>query len=518
MRAPLRNRTTARQQASRIKSVPAPVKGWNARDPIAQMDPLYAPILDNIFPRSADVALRKGCASHVTGIADPVQSLMPYSSTALFAATDAGIYNVTAAGVVGASVATITNGAVISENFATGGTAYLYCVNGTDKPQLYNGAAWVAVDGVSVPAITGVTTTSLNYVALFKSRLWFVEKSTTKLWYLAAGAIGGAATAFDVGSYMRRGGSVVACAGWSLDGGTGIDDYFVIVTSEGELLVYQGTDPTSAATFALRGVYYVGAPLGSKCLTKFGGDLLYLNKTGAMPLSKLLQAEVIDRKLAVTSNIDNAFVAAASAYSSYYGWEATFFDGGPFLLVNIPYSTDGSYSVQYVMNTITGGWCRFTGWVAFCFAVFDGELYFGSDSAVCKAWTGTSDKGANITGIAQQAYNYLMGGSQAQKQITMLRPIMTVTDAISLGLGLDVDFETGGYLSITATASSGAGIWDTDDWDTAVWGADTVIQKNWRTVAAKPGLCFAFRMQIVTASVEVTWQSTDFLYRIGGVL
>ena len=31
---------------------------------------------------------------------------------------------------------------------------------------------------------------------------------------------------------------------------------------------------------------------------------------------------------------------------------------------------------QYVMNTITKAWCRFTEWSAEDFAVFNGELYF----------------------------------------------------------------------------------------------------------------------------------------------
>jgi hypothetical protein len=44
------------------KNIPAPVGGWNARDPIADMPARDAVFLDNFFPRASDVMLRPGSA------------------------------------------------------------------------------------------------------------------------------------------------------------------------------------------------------------------------------------------------------------------------------------------------------------------------------------------------------------------------------------------------------------------------------------------------------------------------
>ena len=48
-------------------SIPAPVKGWNAKDALANMDQEFAITLDNVFPNLTDVEVRSGYASYSTG-------------------------------------------------------------------------------------------------------------------------------------------------------------------------------------------------------------------------------------------------------------------------------------------------------------------------------------------------------------------------------------------------------------------------------------------------------------------
>ena len=69
-----------RKPVSREATIPAPIGGWNARDPIQAIPPTDAVTLDNFIPGTGGVALRTGFVSHVTGIADPVHSLMEYSA------------------------------------------------------------------------------------------------------------------------------------------------------------------------------------------------------------------------------------------------------------------------------------------------------------------------------------------------------------------------------------------------------------------------------------------------------
>lgn len=55
----------------------------------------------------------------------------------------------------------------------------------------------------------------------------------------------------------------MAAETWTLDSGEGLDDYLVVTTSEGQVGVFRGTDPTSVATWGLVGVWNLGEPIGA---------------------------------------------------------------------------------------------------------------------------------------------------------------------------------------------------------------------------------------------------------------
>jgi hypothetical protein len=483
------------------------------------MDPDFAIVLDNWFPRTADVQMRRGADDWVTGFAAPVESFLPYNGATtqqLFAASGVGIYDVTAAGAVGAAVKAITNDRLISVNFRTAGVSGLYAVNGTDLALYYDGAAWVSVNNVSVPAITGVVTSTLKYVSLHKRRLWFVQKNTMSLWYLPVDVIAGAAVEFPVGQIFVRGGSITATGTLSFDGGDGPDDYFIIVTSEGEVAFYQGTDPNTAATWALVGVYFVGKPLGARCLSKFGGDLLYLSTNGLAPLTKLLQSATINRQTQFSYNIENAFLASAQAASTLFGWEACVFPAQAAILVNVPTATTGIRN-QYVMNSQTGAWCRFLDWNPLCFTVFNEELYFGGTTKVAKAWTGLDDFGQNIAAYAKTAYNYF-GTRGRLKKWNLVRPVMVADNSLSIGIGVSVDFEDNVDFSVISSFGLAAATWDISLWDIGLWAVGPGVTQNWRFAAAKPGMCAAFRLYINSMGVDLTWISNDYVFELGGVL
>ena len=97
-------RDLVQKTAASVASVPSPIGGWNARDSIANMDPVDAVQLTNLFPNVNNVVLRGGFSNHVTGISGQVQTLANYSTgtaNKLFAWAGTAIYDVTTAGVVG---------------------------------------------------------------------------------------------------------------------------------------------------------------------------------------------------------------------------------------------------------------------------------------------------------------------------------------------------------------------------------------------------------------------------------
>ena len=296
-------RDARQQRVSGTVELPAPVGGLNARDSIAQMKETDAIILDNYVCTTTDVAARDGYAEYATGIAGKVRSLIVYNANSggsqMFAASGPNIYDSTDPGAIGAPVVT---GATSDKwqyiNFATSGGTFIQIVNGSDAPYNYDGSTW------NNPIITGVTPSDIININVFKSRIWYILKSSLTAAYLPATQIAGAASIFDLRPIFKGGGYLVAMATWTVDGGIGIDDYAAFITSEGEVAVYQGTDPASASTFALRGVYQVGNPIGYRCADKYGGDVVLITRDGLAPLSKAIVTDRFNNRYTLTDKIN----------------------------------------------------------------------------------------------------------------------------------------------------------------------------------------------------------------------
>lgn len=507
------------QQPGVPRTVPAPVGGWNARDPLAEMNPLDAVVMDNFYPSTGTVDLRAGRAVWATGLTGSVKAILAYNSVSsqkLFASTENGIYDISTSGVVGAAVATCTSGKWEYRVFTTAGGIFLVAVNGVDKLKVYDGATWKVIDGASTPAITGITTSDIVNLNIFKRRLWFVLKNSLSAYYLGIDSFGGAAVEFPMGPAFTKGGYIVAQANWTIDGGQGVDDYLVTVTSEGELVIYQGTDPATVGAFALVGTYDVGKPLGRKCFTKYGGDLLYLSRQGVFPLSKLLQSATLEKTKSLNDKIGNAFKESILSYGNNNGWMIKLHPTQSAVVVNVP-MVEGQSSVQYVMNDITKAWCRFTGWDADVFEIFQTDLYSGLGSTVYKNWVGTVDGTVPITGKCQQAYISLGG---AQKAINLLRPNMNLQGLVTVQTALDSDFNLFGSVDQSViNYGNGFNLWDSGTWDSSVWsGGLSPTGRQWFTCANNPGFFHSFRLQCTSSTASLSWVSTDYVFQRAGLL
>jgi hypothetical protein len=375
----------------------------------------------------------------------------------------------------------------------------------------------ITVGSYTTIGITGVDSSTFISVNLFKSRLYFTQKNTLKCWYLDVNSIGGAANALDFGSIARNGGYLQAMGTWTLDAGQGADDYAVFVTNMGETIVYNGTDPTSATTWALKGVWQLGQTFNRRCFFKWSGDLLLLTQDGLVPLASALQSSRLDPRVNLTDKIYFAVSEAATNYYNNFGWQINYFASENMLILSIPAD---SGMEQYVMHTITKSWARFTGIEAYCWEVSgSASMYFGGDGYVGLFYTSNSDNGTNIQAAAQQAYSYFDSPGQL-KRFTMVRPILQTNNGIpTLAAGISTDFDTQtqfGTLSFNPAIVKG-GVWNTSVWDDALWSAGDVTTKIWQGVS---GLGFAGSINLAIASqgIDLKWASTDYVMEKGGVL
>lgn len=505
-RAPL----LVQRNAASVASIPAPVGGWNARDSFANMKPTDAVTLENFFPSVSNVVLRGGYTRYATGLGSQVETLMAYSSgtaSKFFAIAGTKIYDVSSSGAVGAAVVTgLSNARWQYANITTAGGSFLIAVNGADDAILYDGSTW------SNPSISGVTASTLDNVVLFKHRLWFHQKNTLKAWYLPTDSIGGTAQPFDLSSVATLGGKLIAIGTWTVDAGYGADDNLVFVTSKGEVIVYRGTDPASASTWSLIGVWTLGAPVGNRCMIKYGGDLLLLTLNGLFPLGQTLQSDRVDPTVALSDKIQGAIASATSIYKDTFGWQVVFSPLNNAVFVNVPFSVGAQQ--QYVMNTITQAWCNFTGWAANCWEIYNDTPYFGGDGYVGKAFdSGYADNATDIATNALQAFNYF-GSRGVKKYFTRARPSIFTNGTPSTSLGMNVDFNTANVSAPLSFSQTAYGVWDSGLWDVAIWGSGLEITNNWQGINGL-GYCGGVNLKTASQGVQIEWASTDVVYQKG---
>jgi hypothetical protein len=477
------------------------------------MAPDSALVLDNFLPFTDRVELRRGMSAFASALPGSVESLIPYSistGSRLFAAAGTGMYSVGAGGAAGAADFTHTNARWEGTQFASSAVDALIIVNGTDQMRQYYSGSWTAVADLS----GSFPTINLNSIAAYRQRLFFGIKGTLNFCYLPAGSITGTAVEFKMNQLAVRGGTLTAIGTWSADSGTGPDDYIVFITSEGEAIVFRGTDPSDATKWFHVGSYYIGPPLGARCLAKVGGDLWVLTKTGIVSCTRVMKAGRVSARDLISYPIQPTYERAVRESTDPFGWSITpYFDQG---VVLVAYSSPATNGAQFVYQTGSGGWSRFTGWPGKTFAVWGGNLYHGQNTAVTQCLVGTDDLGAWIEGRLLTAYNY-MGARSRKRHMKLVRPVFSTDAPFQYQMGLPNDFALPGYTSNVGGESVLSGVWDTDLWDSAFWGGGAEIQQLWRHVSNKVGYCHALALRVRTKTSTPALLSIDYLYEQAGL-
>lgn len=497
-------------------SLPAPTGGWNSYDPIDSMPENCAFQLDNLFPDTGTVSLRKGHVEFCdTGESDPVQTLINYSGNGadqLLAAVAGKFYDVTS-GTVGAPLGSGYAKDVWSwTSYASGGGAFIIAANdsGADVPIVYDGSTIADV------VVTGVTDTELSQVVLHAQRVFYVQRDTLSVWYTTAGAYQGALTQFDFGPLCRRGGTINAIGSWTRDNGSGgADDLFVVVTTQGEVLIYSGIDPSTAADWVLDGIFQVGRPVaGPRCLVNTGPDMVLFCADGFQPLSNYLQyGQTRAGTTDLARNIGNAAQQAVALYRDEPGWQGILYSDESMLIVNIPQASGTFY--QYVANTTTGAWCRFKGLDAWCWGHLAEAVYFGGDDGIIyKGFSGVSDNGVDIVAEMITAFQYV-GGRGANKRFTMCRPVLQTNGQLQYGLNVAVDYASPSPLAVVNSNIPDGSLWDSAYWDAGIWGSDTLaLQRVWSGVSGI-GYAVAVHWLVSTHTISVNVNSFDLMYERG---
>jgi hypothetical protein len=515
----------------RLLPVAAPSRGWNTRDLITTMEPGFAPIFDNVLVEGGQPRVRRGWREWATGLPGRVDGLMSFTgagaSEAVFAGSGTGIYNVTSTGAVGAAaVSGLTSARWDGINFAASGANYLFCFNGADTPRTYDGASWASWGG------TGVTG-GVSWAGAVNGRLFLGNTSRLSFYYGAAGAIAGAFTEFPLQGVATRGGAVCAMATLSGDGGDGPQDLTVFITTEGEAIVYAGTDPSSASTWGLVGRWRLPRPVGAphRCVARYGGDALYMCDAGVVPLSAFrsgVDAATVIERAATTRHIGPTWRTLTNDRRTSSGWGLAPLTRLGLVVMNVPWGTTTAQQVVLSENDALSRWSNIP--AAVWAEGLGGRVFVGdstADGRVLLYGEDVTDDGLGIRSETVTAFSFARTPGRT-KRAQMVQPVMRDADSVTLSATVLTDWRVptaqvdalGAGAASPAlpplTASAGFLSWDVGDWDEGLWGGgEGDVRAPWFTTMAI-GQSFAVRLAITSGYGRPALLGNNVVYEMGG--
>lgn len=535
----------------KVISRPAPIGGLNVRDSIANMPEGDAIQLINWIPDSYGVRCRKGYRVWAENFPSdlPIQSILPYFDMAatypatgfldnpttmpgqLFAATKAGIYDITSATdapVLDQALASATNsGWFSSVMFSNSAGNFMLACSEDDGYFKYDGTSWVKITlGAGANQVSVGDPTKFVHVSTWKRRAWFVEKDSTSVWYLATDAVTGAATELDLGSLMKNGGAVAFTANWTIDAGEGIDDFLVIVTTVGDVIIYKGSDPASASTFALVGVWSCGqVPVGRRGYAQFGGDLAIVSADGVFPVSHITRGGA-DQLQATGKEYSSKIRAAIgpdlrSSFTSR-GWDMLIHPSERLLVISAP-DTTSRRNFQYALSTTQNEWTTFSDIPAYCFGSIGSYSFAGTlDGRVLLLFSSYFDNvqygestGSGIYGTIQQAYSNFESAAMS-KMFTMLRPVFLSAAPPGVIADIYVNYAVATNDVFPSYTASSLALWDVAIFDVTAWSSIGGTYGDWVSVG---GVGYSGSAVLQTACVgDTVLSSIDYMYQGGGPL
>jgi hypothetical protein len=516
-------RRAAAGRTNQVVNMVAPVGGLNLRDPISAMAPTDALVMDNMIPRPGGLELRGGYKEHCVNLTGDVGSLFAYiagdnTTSKLFASIDGDIVDVTTSTPsVSQSLTGSTDDLWFTTQFSTGADTFLLAVSTTGGYWTYSTASgWVKRTPTNLP-------TNPKTVVVWKRRLWFTCENDTNVYYMdSVNAITGTVTAFPMGAQLRSGGYIACGINWTMDAGESIDDYLVFIGTQGDVVIWQGTDPTNAATFAIKGVWYVGpVPTKGTFWTPMGGDVMIVSTAGVAMLSAIVRGTFdATNQVSPASKILPALRPLVDRFKGSAQWAVLPVARANILVIKPP-QVDGNW-VWYVMDLATGSWCRFTSIPSYAIASLGGVVYTAYGTTVYEALGATTDgetignaPGDQIEGDVLSAFNSY-GAPANLKKWSMVRPSFISSSPPSVKLQINTQYNLGTVDGTPGFPSSTASEWDTGVWGVATWFGAANTFEAWAGSAAM-GYIGALRMR-VRGAPATTFTSYVSMFDVGGVM
>jgi len=343
------------------------------------------------------------------------------------------------------------------------------------------------------------------------NRLWFCDKTNLAVYYLPIQSKSGQLKLLPLNAVFRRGGYIKAMASWTLDGGAGTEDQLVLLSSNGEAVLYNGTDPDS--DFALTGIFKFDAPMSMRSFINYGGDLYVFINTGLVPMSTMLRAE--SEQLGTSDkNVTDMFAELTHGKNLYPGWQVILNYHAGWAICNFPTGAPNVYRqmVRFMPDPV---WCSWSDVPSRSWQWITRRLLAGTDEGILYEMRlgQQSDDGRPITADMQLTFSAY--DSSAIKAFKMISPYI-ISDGLAkpyVDIRVDYDMRPPINQPDVSLAPIG-GTWDQAIWDVDYWAQQPTSQLYQNGVAAI-GRVAAPRVKVSIVNCSFSIAGFDVLYETG---
>lgn len=498
---PIRLKKKLARPDSIAVNIPPALGGKNSRDNISIMPESDAIDLVNWIPTSRGLQSRGGSVMTQDGFSAAVETLIPYQSGAtniMVAASGGNLYK-----ALSGSLTTIGTGFSNARWHGEKLGINMMLANGADAPRNYDGTTLTTISFSGDISTYGVN--KIHSFKKFKNRVYAWDIDYPNFFYGGVNSVAGAFAEFALENVSNTGGNIVEIKTISRDAGNGMDDYIAFILNTGEVIIYEGSDPSDATAWQLVGKYQAPPIIAIGCAVEFAGDVMMLTQTDLVKLSDIIKygSEVGGFNIQ-PSKLSGDITSDYKIYGSNYGWSLEVYPAGGWIIVNVPEATNSAYH-QYVIDTTTGAYTEFQGWNAQAFGVLNRRLYFGQSDEILQGDTGEDDAGAGIQLVSRQAFSNL--GTTRKKKISNARLYMESVGALSIDFSLGIDFDFPNPQGTQVSSVNGSA-WDVAAWDVASWAGDDARTVSF--VTAGIGVFISPQVSLTALGQKVKWHQTTY--------
>jgi hypothetical protein len=280
----------------------------------------------------------------------------------------------------------------------------------------------------------------------------------------------------------------------------------VFATDQGELLIFTGSDPSTATNWRQEGRYQVSKPMGMNAHIPIGGDLLIATTDGIAPISQAITKTAEQLELAMVTRTIKTMWRDMVVQRRSFPWTMKKWDEYGGVFVTWPGGRPGEL-FSGCANSATGAWGRIVGWDAMCWLYTNRRLYFGTqDGRVMEANRTGYDDGIPYTAVMVGGWEMFQQTSATVVWHQARASFLSVPgQPFKPQISACVDYVI--KLPLPPIAGLDPGIpdvWDQGQWDQAKWDqpatlfSPVVRNTGWVSVG-KTGFSHAPVMQITVA-------------------